>query len=329
MKRFSFVFPLLMLAIIATSQAQVLIDLEDTELEADTFWNGVDQEGGFASGPAFFRNVYATEFGGYWASGWALSSKTDSLTPGFMNLYSARPGSGAEGSAQYAVGQQNAIISFPESPDGVELNSVAIANTTYAFFSMREGDDFAKKFGGESGDDPDFFKLTIFKYLKDSLYTDSVEVYLADYRFVNNDSDYIQSDWITADLSPLGTADSLLFVLSSSDVGQNGVNTPLFFALDNLQLSPLMVSTGEKTWAGRPNIKVYPNPTNDRAFVEMNSGEVVRGSFQLFTISGQLLMEQWVSDLRYEIDLGSLPSGCYVIKYSDGEKQVSKKIVKR
>ena len=40
--------------------------------------------------------------------------------------------------------------------------------------------------------------------------------------------------WTTVDLTPLGNARYLLFDLNSSDVGQFGMNTPAYFAMDNL-----------------------------------------------------------------------------------------------
>jgi hypothetical protein len=39
------------------------------------------------------------------------------------------------------------------------------------------------------------------------------------------------------DLTSLGGAKSLSFDYASSDVGQFGINTPLYFAMDNLTLS--------------------------------------------------------------------------------------------
>ena len=35
-----------------------------------------------------------------------------------------------------------------------------VTNTTFAFLSMQNGDEFAKQFGGDDGNDPDFFKVT-------------------------------------------------------------------------------------------------------------------------------------------------------------------------
>ena len=62
----------------------------------------------------------------------------------------------------------------------------------------------------------------------------SVDFYLADYRFADNTQDYVLNDWAYLDLSTLSGAAQLHFNLSSSDVGFFGMNTPAFFAVDDI-----------------------------------------------------------------------------------------------
>jgi hypothetical protein len=98
---------------------------------------------------------------------------------------------------------------------------------------MRDGDQFAKKFGGVSGDDADWFKLTVTGWLNGQAKNDTVNFMLADYTFADNSQDYILNEWTWLDLQVLGNVDSLQFSLSSSDAGQWGMNTPAYFVLDN------------------------------------------------------------------------------------------------
>jgi hypothetical protein len=66
----------------------------------------------------------------------------------------------------------------------------------------------------------------------------SVDFYLADYQFTSNCYDYILHEWTWVDLTPLGDiVKTLHFELSSSDIGAWGMNTPSYFAIDNLQYS--------------------------------------------------------------------------------------------
>jgi hypothetical protein len=177
-------------------------------------------------------NGYA---GGYW-EGFAISNRTDTTTPGWGNQYSAYVGAGAGGSAQYAVGFVGAFLTttrleFPGSASLAGMGA-AFTNTTYTALSMKNGDAFTKKFGGADGRDPDFLLLTITGYLG-AVTTGTVDFYLADFRGPEV-SDYILETWTAVDFTPLGTVDELRFTMTSSDNGQFGMNTPAYFAMDNL-----------------------------------------------------------------------------------------------
>lgn len=109
---------------------------------------------------------------------------------------------------------------------------------------MLNGDSFAKKFGGVSGNDADFYRVTFTGY--DQLQsngaatgntTGSVVFSLADFTFADNTQDYILSSWSSVNLSSLGFAKSVRLSFSSSDVGAFGINTPTYLAFDNLVLT--------------------------------------------------------------------------------------------
>jgi hypothetical protein len=99
---------------------------------------------------------------------------------------------------------------------------------------MKNGHQFAKKFGGPTGTDPDWFRLTVKAWYSGALSTDSVDVYLADFRSADSTQDYILKTWKYVSLKKLGNVDSLTFSLNSSDVGSFGMNTPAYFCLDDL-----------------------------------------------------------------------------------------------
>ena len=66
-----------------------------------------------------------------------------------------------------------------------------------------------------------------------------VPFYLADFRGA---TPQLVSNWTTVNLSSLAGAKSLAFTLTSTDVGAFGMNTPAFFAVDNLvAVSPVAV----------------------------------------------------------------------------------------
>lgn len=228
--------------LLAVPAGAVVVDLEEFaqppySLGAESYYNGSDGAGGFTSGGATFNNSYNPTYMSW--SGWAVSNTTDTTTPGYGNQYSAFAGSGADGSAFYGVGYcYSPGDSQIELPAGAEVQSVEITNTTYTALTIRDGDAFTEAFGGPTGDDPDWFMLTIVGLDAAGGEVGAVDFYLADYRAADNSEDYVVDTWQTVDLSSLSGATTLSFGLSSSDVGQWGMNTPAYFAMDNLAYVP-------------------------------------------------------------------------------------------
>jgi hypothetical protein len=208
--------------------------------------NGDFNSDGWTSRGVHFSNYYENDltWGPYWG-GSAYSKVNNSTTGGYENQFAARPGLGSNGSSQYAIfsnGSINGVEGEVVITFGAQANvkSFDISNTSYAYYSMKNGDSWAKKFGGDSGNDADFFKLSIHGY-RGGTVTGTVDFFLADFRSADNSQDYIVSDWTNVGLTSLGTVDSLKFSLHSSDTSTFGgfvyINTPAYFAMDGLQFS--------------------------------------------------------------------------------------------
>lgn len=300
---------------------------EEQIVGVDDYWDGSDQSGGFVSGEAFYPNTYNPSFGGYWQSGWALSNRSDTETSGPGNLFSAKTGVGVNDSYQYAVGQQGSTVILNENFQGKQVEGMYITNTTYAYNSMRDGDDFAKKFGGETGDDPDFFKLSIKKWHNGNISTDSIDFYLADYRFEDNSEDYIIDTWKWVDLTALGDVDSLLFTLYSSDfdAGSMFINTPAFFAMDNLLVSN--ISSVKKVNNENIQIAMFPNPTTDFVQLDWSDLSLEQANISVFHINGQW-MRQWNNvDSNTLLNVHNLAKGMYVVRLEFETFYVTKRLV--
>jgi hypothetical protein len=201
--------------------------------------NGWDLNGGFTSNGAFFSNSYDTSFHSW--SGWAYSNVNDPTTTGpspfttdFNHQFAAITGTAPGGSGNYGISSGSGA--FINLPSGTSPVSFEVTNTTYAFLSMTLGDGFGKKFS--TGD---FFELKIFGYSglngKGSQ-TGEVDFDLA--RYTSPDSLPVDV-WTLVNLTSLGNAQSLGFDYASSDVGQFGINTPEYFAMDDLILSTASV----------------------------------------------------------------------------------------
>jgi hypothetical protein len=208
---------------------ELTVDFDDINLDTNSNWNGSDLSGAYVEEGFNFVNNYDSAWGSW--SGFAVSNVTDNLTEGWGNLYGVSTGNAFSGD-NFAVATIGASI----SSEARVINGFYITNSTFAALSMLNGDNFAKKFGGVSGDDADWFKLTVIGKL-DLVVTDTVEFYLADYRFEDNTEDYIVTDWTWLDLSTLGEVTDISFSWSSSDNGDWGMNTPAYFCMEDLTTS--------------------------------------------------------------------------------------------
>ncbi|MFT6716004.1 MAG: hypothetical protein ACJA0Q_000633 [Saprospiraceae bacterium] len=294
----------LMMGVVSVN-AQVTSDFENLPLAAGTYWTGTasSADSTFNSGDADFPN----KFGAWWEAGWAFSNVKDSVTAGLNNNYGSRAGSGYAGSANYVVGKTGAKVILTSSWAGKQADGMYVTNGTYAARSMGSGDSFAKKFGGVTGDDPDWFLLTIKAYVNGSLTTDSVNFYLADFRDSDNSKDYIVKDWQWVNLQSLGYIDSLVFSLNSSDVGAWGMNTPAYFCMDNFVTSGVPISVEEQHIAG---VNLYPNPSYDILNVK---GAVAGSVLQIIDVMGKVVKKAIVSSELTTFDVGNLKGGIYIL----------------
>ena len=217
-----------------TALAQrTVIDFEDLVLDPESFYNGSDGAGGFTSRGALFNNDYNSTFDAW--KGWSYSNVTDVIHGDYQHQYGAYnlPDGGGYKSPNFGVAYNfqlgDAVVRLP---DGTAPHSVRITNTTYAALAVHDGTPFSKKFGGADGTDPDWFLLTIHGLDDNGNVTGSVDFYLADYRTENK---IIIDQWTKVDLRPLGAATMLVFEMSSTDNDPDfGMNTPAYFAIDNL-----------------------------------------------------------------------------------------------
>lgn len=336
------IFSLVVLAMtlqLATAQAQSVANFENLTLTGtDTFWNGSPSPLGtnFTSANALFPNYYDTSWGGYWSQGWAYSNVQDSTTGGPSNLYGARPAIGYNGSANYAVGQQNAWIRLDTNAGGKVVDGFYATNGTYAARVMETGNSFSRKFGdttgtghiGPQGSYPDYFLLTVYGWYNGSKISDSVNFYLADYRGADS-LDYIVEDWQWVDLKSLGNVDSLQFAMRSSDVGSAGINTPLFFCIDNFTTSNTAVAVNDIL----PNktIKLYPNPVQNEIRFSLSDVEDELLELQIFNMYGKAIINKKITNTQqdYVLDFSNQAAGMYIVQLKNETSAWSTKIIKR
>ncbi len=217
----------------AAAATPLVVDFSDLTLAPDSFFNGgpTTNTDGWVSQEVSFGNSFNSSFGGFW-NGFAYSNVNNTTTGDFTNQYAAITGTAFAGSI-YAVGYRGSRA-FIDLPAGMLPTSVRLTNTTYAARDMETGSPFSKQFGPD-----DFFTVTFTGYDQVGATgnsTGSTTFYLAD--FLDGNS-LIVSTWELLDLTPLGSPASIGLTWASSDVGDFGINTPTYVALDALTLAPV------------------------------------------------------------------------------------------
>jgi hypothetical protein len=304
------------------------INFEDLTLPANSAWKGQASTPGvtgFQSGTGYFVNSWDTAFGGFW-SGFGYSNKKDSTSLNYAtNELASIAASGNNNSDKYAVAylSNDPAINIIRLPKEYLMGWAYLTNTTIAYRSMQNGDGIAKKFGGATGNDPDFFKVQFTGWYNGVAKNDTVDFYLADFRDTNNVNDYIVKDWTICNLSVLGKCDSLTYMISSSDTGTFGMNTPAYFCIDDINL----IFTGTNDLSENQFLSAYPNPFNNNLTISNTTNEIVKA--ELLSMNGTIVSTNKVkSNERKSINTSALANGIYFIRITQGDQVYFQKMTK-
>lgn len=274
--------------------------------------------------------------GGYWSGGFAYTNITNSTTAGYTNMFGVRAFTGYTNSTTFVVGQSNGVInlSAPQST----VNGFYVTNTTYAYLSILNGDQFSRKFGDTTGTGagttiaqgsyPDYFKLIVKGYKNGTLKADSSTLMLADYTFTNNTQDFVLSTWQFVNTSNLGQVDSLKFFLRSTDNGDFGMNTPAFFAIDNFSVSKPDISTGIGSTPFFQGLSIYPNPFSSVLNINTSAVGGIKTSLSIFDMAGRAVWKQEITEEKTSMELNNLERGVYFIELVAGDGKTITKIIK-
>ncbi len=307
--------------LLISSAAQNVATFDDIPLETNTFWNGSDGSGGFFSAGFWFPNSFNVDWQSW--SGFSVSNRKDSLTAGHTNQYSAITATGYHDSENYAVVYINNSLEIDfEHP--VQVDGFYATNDTYTYLSMKNGDDFTKKFGGSDGNDPDYLKLIITGIDNGGNEIGTVNFFLADFLSESSGADYIVNEWKWVDLTALGSVAQLKFQLESTDVGDWGMNTPAYFCMDNFTAS---FETGISQKIMTDKLNLWPNPVKNDFFIDL---PLNAKSLFLIDISGKIIFQQqFFKENKIKISfLSESPAGIYLLKIKTDSGYIQQKVVK-
>ncbi len=156
-------------------------------------------------------------YSGYSEGGSAISNYIDDELENHADYLYQLAVPVSNGSKNFVVVYCDASLNFADGEARL-IKSMDICPTTYVLGTELYGNYFANALGNEG----DFLTLTI---TADN--GKSIDIDLA------RDS-YIMQDWTTVSLEELEEVTSLYLSISGSDVGEWGLNTPTYFAFDNV-----------------------------------------------------------------------------------------------
>lgn len=130
----------------------------------------------------------------------------------------------------YLICNDDALNPVPANP--FIPVSVKVCNSSYAYYTMLNGNAFSRKF--EEGD---YFTITAHGITQSGPETEST-FYLANCK--GDPANWFVTEWTDWDLSALGNVIAIYFTMESSDTGQWGMNTPGYFCLDRFRYETIM-----------------------------------------------------------------------------------------
>ena len=190
-------------------------EISPEKLDSEFF---LDSTGTFQSGNFIFKQ---TSMPGYHSCN-VVSNHTDTTFVDWNDAWKSAAGGAYEGN-NYVVwnldyyGADTIKLVQPGKVPGFY-----VTNCIYSYSSMKYGDEIA----GDPFATGDKFMLTI-TGVRNGEKTSSVDFYLAK-------ADKILNEWTYVELNTLNEVDGLIFSLSGSRTGDYGLNTPAYFAFDNL-----------------------------------------------------------------------------------------------
>lgn len=315
--------------------AQTTVTFDTFTLTPNSFYKDTTSKD-FSNGGVTFRYGWNTSFGGYWESGSAYTNKFDTIDGTYTNLYGCIPGV-AFSNSNYAAVQREAVITFSNNTTAV--NGFYVTNTTFAWKTIKKGDQFSRKFGDTTGTGsgasipqgqyPDWYKIIVRGFRSGIMLTDSVEYYLADYRAPGTANDYVIKNWQFVNCSTLGQVDSIRFDMKSSDNSFGFMNTPGFFSMDNFTTQN---TVGIEELTADLNISLFPNPASQNIILNYESTSSKEMMITISDISGkELQTNQFSSSIgknQQQLSIENLEAGIYFMEIKDDVASKKLKFIK-
>ena len=166
-------------------------------------------------------NDYADGF--YWGGGIAISNYIHNADLKTANYEKQLAVAASNGSKNFAVACSRAYFYFKDNSTHI-IESMRISPTAYVLNTVKNGNDFSKPLTGAS----DYYSVIATGYVGDAV-TGKVEIRLVD-------NGVIEEGWRNVSLASLGQVNRVEFTYDGSDKGAYGLNTPQYFAFDDVKI---------------------------------------------------------------------------------------------
>ena len=101
------------------------------------------------------------------------------------------------------------------------------------------------------------------------------------------------------------------------------------FFIDNIVLSQAMVTSTEDDLSTKVSLKVFPNPSTNQLFIDLDYDREQTTHLQLFDVTGRRLIDKIVNHHQLiQEDISALSEGMYWLRLTSGAYQRTVKVVK-
>ena len=112
-----------------------------------------------------------------------------------------------------------------------------------------------------------------------------------------------------------------IFILFFLSISFNAQITTIEATLDTPCVALKLIDTNIE------NFQIYPNPTNDKIFIDLKNQSNKPYSIRIYDVKGSLIFDKKESFNNEVINLNKLKSGIYFITLKSEQKKVTKKLI--
>ncbi len=145
--------------------------------------------------------------------------------------------------------------------------------------------------------------------------------------FTNTSTGALSYSWLFGDGSSSQAA-SPVHTYAAPGIYTVTLNAQRPFCASSTTATVVVMPTSAQDASAPQSLLVFPNPANDRIFLQWSEENNAESRYRLWNAGGQPVLGGFFTE-RTEVDLSALPAGVYWMEVVRGELRVIRKIIKR